>query len=76
MTGFGVFLFPTPPSDRWTVGWLTGPDGDLVCVQPSITDEAFSNAALSPVCNNLLLAIAGFFLKYVLVRIDRNLWII
>jgi len=72
MTGFGIFLFPKPPINRWTVGWLTGRDNDLICVKPNIEDYQEAEIALSPVCTNVFFAILGFLFKRILIKIDRN----
>lgn len=70
--GFGLFIFPGPPSDEWVFGWLTGRDSDLVCVKPNLVDPYKAQMALSPASSNLLLAVMGFLLKSAVLVIDRN----
>ncbi|MCH7783572.1 hypothetical protein IID62_10965 [candidate division KSB1 bacterium] len=72
MKSFGMFVFDDPLRDRYTFGWLTGEDKDLVCVKP-ITANHFAEKALSPVCTNRIYAVLGFILKRILVSIDRNI---
>lgn len=54
------------------MGWLTGKEEDLVCVMPKIRTEADGELTLSPVCYTKTLAFLAFALKFLLVRIDRN----
>ena len=70
MQGFGIFMFPGPPVDRWVFGWLTGRDSDLICVKPNITDPHEGDLALSPVCTNPLLAALAFALKRMLLAVE------
>ena len=72
MEGFGVFLFPAPPKDEWAVGWLTGPDNDLICVRRVATNVE-GQIALSPLNESPLLAALGFVLKRTLLAVDNNL---
>jgi len=58
---------------RWSFGWLTGIDNDLVCVSPNVRTRAMEYIALSPVCFNRLLALIAFLLKVLLFRLDWNL---
>ena len=70
--GFGLFAFPGPPTTRWTVGWLTGRDSDLVCVKRNVTDTCEGELALSPVCANPFLAALAYLLKRTLLAVDLN----
>lgn len=58
---------------RWSFGWLTGEDDDLVCVLPTIKTEALGELSLSPVCSNRLLALFGFVCKLILLKVDKNI---
>lgn len=58
---------------RWAVGWLTGPDGDLVCVRPGRKTRGGAEAALSPVTRSRTGAVIAFVLKKLLLRVDENL---
>jgi len=60
----------------WALGWMTGPDNDLVCVRPGITNPNIAEAALSPVSTCRTSAIFGFCLKYMLFSVDSNLYTI
>lgn len=71
--GFGIFLFPAPPYDRWCVGWLTGRDSDLVCIKPDIVDQIDGEINVSPICKSPLIAIWGFILKRLLSNVDKNM---
>jgi len=71
--GFGLFAFPGPPLDRWCFGWLTGPDGDLICVKPNMTDNYQADLLLSPICTSPARAFFAFLLKRLLARFDMNL---
>lgn len=66
-------MFPGPPCDAWTVGWLTGRDSDLICAKPNVTDSYEGELALSPTGSSPLLAILGFVAKCTLLTIDGNL---
>ncbi len=57
---------------KWSLGWLCGRDGDLVCVKLNSVSDMSNDYALSPVCSNKLLAIVGFVAKRLLVSIDSN----
>lgn len=70
--GFGLFVFPGPPQDRWACGWLTGPDSDLICVKRSIMATWQADLTLSPVCFNPLLAIMAYIMKRILIVLDHN----
>lgn len=61
--------------DKWSYGYLTGCDNDLICIVPDILDKIEAEIVLSPVCNNRLYAISAFFLKRILLRIDGNMGI-
>lgn len=61
-----------PVKTRWSLGWWTGPDDDLLCVVPSLYDRDHAELALSPVCSNRLLAVLAFLLKRLLFAIDDN----
>ena len=52
---------------------MTGPNGDLVCVRPSLSSPVLAEVSLSPVCSNPILAAYAFFLKRLLVKSDKNL---
>ncbi len=72
MEGFGIFLFKGGPgrdADYWIIGWLTGPDCDLICVKKT-KDRDLSWRWTSPVSTSKLLAMVGFFLKRILICID------
>jgi len=58
---------------KWSFGWLTGRDNDLVCVKPRIYTPVAGEIALSPVCSNRVLAIIAFVMKAILVKVDYNL---
>ena len=62
--------------DSWSLGWVTGIHGDMVCVKRSVQTELIfpgHDWVLSPVCTCRLLAIVGFVCKTVLVQIDENI---
>lgn len=63
---------PVPSS--WSFGWLTGRDGDLVCVKAHIVEESpcAANWVLSPVCGTRAVALIAFALKYLLTNLDQN----
>ena len=72
MEGFGIFLFeggPTNVADSWVMGWLTGPDNDMICVKRT-KNRDLSWRWTSPGSTSKLLAMAGFLLKRILVNID------
>ena len=58
--------------DKWSFGYLTGYDHDLVCVKSSITDKIEAETTLSPICANRFLAISAFALKRILLSLDDN----
>ena len=58
---------------KWSFGWLTGKDNDLVCVKPQITTSLAGEISLSPVCSNRPLAFCAFIAKSFLLRVDHNL---
>ena len=58
---------------KWSLGWLTGIDGDLVCVIPNVHTRIIEHRALSPVCSNAMLAIIAMIFKAILLKIDYNL---
>jgi len=72
-------LWPKAPfefngnADSYAFGWLTGPDSDLICLRPNITDNYVGAIALSPTNDSRFLAIVGFFLKYILFAVDQNI---
>lgn len=70
--GFGIFVWPGPPRDRWACGWLTGPDSDLVCVKRNIMATWQGELTLSPLCFNPLLAIMAHIIKRILIALDHN----
>ena len=53
---------------KWSFGWWTGPDGDLLCVFPHISFSQQAEDALSPVCSTRFLAVFYFILKRLLLR--------
>jgi len=59
---------------KWSLGWWTGRDGDLLCVVPEVVETLLEELLLSPVCNNRFLALLAFLLKRMLVRLDAN-WV-
>lgn len=62
--------------DAWSFGWLTGINEDLVSIKPNILkrlNEPGLSTILSPVCPNRFLALLGFLLKFILIRIDHNM---
>ena len=61
--------------DKWSCGYLTGCDYDLVCIVPDSIDKMTAEIVLSPVCSNRLYAISAFILKRILLRIDENMGI-
>ncbi len=73
MEGFGIFVFGGDPyrcvPDKWVIGWLTGPDNDMICVKRT-KDRDLSWRWTSPVSTSKLLAMVGFFLKRILICID------
>lgn len=71
--GFGLFVFPGPPYDRWAVGWMTGRDGDSICARPNLADGTDEDRCLSPCCETALAALVGFVLKFILLGMDRNI---
>ncbi len=58
---------------RWSFGWETGQDNDLVCIKPNVQTPLEGEIALSPVCSNRFLAFCAFVVKAMLVKIDHNL---
>lgn len=58
--------------DKWSFGYLTGIDNDLVCIYHRMFDKIGAEMALSPVCANRFLAISAFVLKRILLRLDDN----
>ncbi|MFC1984993.1 CoA transferase [Chloroflexota bacterium] len=58
---------------RWSFGWLTGKDNDLICVKPGINSRMLEQVSLSPVCRTRLLAFSAFAMKALLMRLDENL---
>lgn len=62
-----------PVKTRWSLGWWTGPEGDLLCVIPKVRSHCLAELALSPACSNRLLALISFLLKIALFAIDDNL---
>lgn len=62
-------------SDKWSVGYETGQDHDLICILPNILDKIEAEIALSPVCSTRILAISAFCLKHMLLGVDENMGI-
>lgn len=58
---------------RWSFGWFTGVDNDLVCVSPTVKTRSKENHLLSPVYPNRFLAFVAIVMKALLVKIDWNL---
>ena len=56
----------------WSFGWLTGEDGDLVCVLPNVKSKVLGEISLSPVCSNHLLALISFVCKLILLKVDKK----
>lgn len=61
--------------DKWSFGYLTGYDEDLICITPNIRDKMEAEIVLSPVCHTRLYAVSAFILKRILLRIDENMGI-
>ena len=61
---------------RWSFGWWSGRDGDLICVKPRVkeSDPCSANWVLSPVCRTRAAALLGFVLKYLVVCLDQNVF--
>lgn len=59
--------------NKWSFGYLTGSDHDLICIKPNIGDKMEAEVALSPVCTTRLLAISAFAFKRILLRLDDNM---
>jgi len=59
-------------SRKWSFGWWTGRDKDLLCVVPEVSEPLLEELLLSPVCTNRLLAIITFVLKRLLLKFDAN----
>ena len=59
--------------NKWSFGYLTGSDNDLICLKSSISDKIEAGMTLSPVCANRFLAISAFVLKRILLRLDDNM---
>ena len=57
---------------KWSFGYLTGCDKDLVCIAPDISDKMEAEIALSPVCRTRLYAILALVLKRLLLRLDSK----
>lgn len=57
---------------KWSFGWWTGPDGDLLCVISGAKTSSQAEIALSPVCSNRFLAVLCFLLKCLLLWWDEN----
>jgi len=58
--------------DVWAFGYWTGPDGDLLCVKPGIEEALWAEYCLSPVAANRILAVLAFFIKRILLRLDKT----
>ncbi len=58
---------------KWSFGWLTGLDNDLVCISPFVRTRTREECFLSPVCSNRLVALVAMLLKVLLVKLDWNL---
>lgn len=58
---------------KWSFGWWTGPDGDLLCVLPDLRDSLQSELALSSVCTNRAVAVLCFLMKRLLCKWDENM---
>ncbi len=61
--------------DKWSFGYLTGSDNDLICTKPDVSDKIEAEMVLSPVCASRFLAISAFVLKRILLRLDDNMGI-
>lgn len=57
---------------KWSFGWWTGRDGDLLCVVPKVLDPKLGMVLLSPVCDNRILAFTAFLVKRILLKLDAN----
>lgn len=57
---------------KWSFGWLTGIDNDLICVCPNVRTRVMEHHALSPVCSNAVLAFVAMIFKAILLKIDYN----
>ena len=58
---------------KWSFGWWTGPDGDLICVIPEARTAVQAEIALSPVCPNRCLAVLCFHLKRLMLWWHNNM---
>ena len=58
---------------RWSFGWLTGIDKDLVCVCPDVYTRTSEQYALSPVCSHPVLALVTMLFKAIVLKFDHNL---
>jgi len=72
MDGFAIWLFPAPPRDEWAMGWVTGPDQDMICVK-RVSTNVEAQIAMSPTNESPFLAVLGFLLKRLLLAVDNNL---
>lgn len=57
---------------KWSYGWWTGPDGDLLCAVSEAKTSIRAEIALSPVCSNRFLAVLCFLLKRLVLKWDKN----
>ena len=60
---------------RWALGWLTGKDGDLVSILPSVNESCWFEFELlkSPTCSNRGLAVLAFLASRFLLMVNENL---
>jgi len=70
---FYCWANPKPVGKAWAFGWLTGLDGDLVCIFPRIKSRVMEHWALSPVHSNLLVALTAFAAKRFVFHFDHNM---
>lgn len=61
-----------PGTWKWSFGWWTGPDKDLICIIPKAETSVWAEIALSPVCSNRVLAVLCFGIKWLLLKFDEN----
>lgn len=59
--------------DKYSVGYWTGKDGDLLCILPNIDNNKIAELLLSPVCKSKFQAIICFLFKRYLINNDGNI---
>jgi len=53
---------------RYSFGWWTGLDNDLICVIPIVETKEQGEVFLSPSCSSKLMAVIAFFIKRYRIR--------